>query len=153
MRPPRDFTTNRSNSYQYVIMESPDDPETLTTRSDREFFASAESHEPLKERMDELDKDLRTSLWGLIDIHLTPRQKEVMVLWIKENLTQIEIAKQLGVNQSSITKSINGNTDYRNGDKKVYGGAIKKLTKAAEDDVDILDILEERQEILQAMSR
>ena len=54
--------------------------------------------------------------------------------------TQIEIAKQLNVNQSSITKSINGNCDYRSG-KRVYGGAKKKLRRLADEDLEVQEIL------------
>ena len=47
----------------------------------------------------------------------------------------------LNVNQSSITKSLNGNVDYKNG-KKIYGGARKKIRKIIENDDKIKDILQ-----------
>lgn len=56
----------------------------------------------------------------------------------------MEIAKKLNVNQSSITKSLNGNVDYKNG-KKIYGGARKKIRKIIEMDDKIKDILEKMQ--------
>ena len=46
----------------------------------------------------------------------------------------------LNVNQSSITKSLNGNVDYKNG-KKIYGGAKKKINKIIQSDEKIMEIL------------
>jgi hypothetical protein len=58
----------------------------------------------------------------------------------------MEIAKMLNVNQSSITKSLNGNVDYKNG-KVVYGGAKKKIRKILEHDDAIKEILVKMEEI------
>ena len=58
----------------------------------------------------------------------------------------MEIAKKLKVNQSSITKSLNGNVDYKNG-KKIYGGSKKKILKIIESDEKIKQILDKMQEI------
>ena len=52
----------------------------------------------------------------------------------------------LDVNQSSITKSLNGNVDYKNG-KKVYGGARKKIRKIIESDEKIKSLLKQMNEI------
>ena len=65
-------------------------------------------------------------------------------------MTQIEIAKRLNVNQSSITKSINGNCDYRNG-KKIYGGAKKKLRRIANSDAEVQNILDKIADIQNEM--
>ena len=48
----------------------------------------------------------------------------------------------LNVNQSSVTKSIHGNVDYKKG-KKIYGGSKKKLSKIIESDTKIKAILDE----------
>jgi predicted transcriptional regulator len=58
----------------------------------------------------------------------------------------MEIAKMLNVNQSSITKSLNGNVDYKNG-KKIYGGARKKIKKIVENDEKIKEILSKMHEL------
>jgi DNA-binding CsgD family transcriptional regulator len=87
-----------------------------------------------------LKEDLAKAFWRLVDTQLTPRQSEVIHLYA-DGKTQTEIAKVLNVNQSSITKSINGNCDYKNG-KRVYGGAIKKIQKLSAMDEDIIEILE-----------
>jgi DNA-binding CsgD family transcriptional regulator len=92
-----------------------------------------------------LQDRLKAAFWRLVD-QLTPRQKEVIKL-LAQDKTQTEIAKKLGVNQSSVTKSVNGNCDYK-GDKKVfYGGSKKRLIKLAEQDVEIREILIKIREI------
>jgi transcriptional regulator len=85
------------------------------------------------------------AFWRIIRTKLTPRQCEVIELYA-QGLTQTEIAKRLNVNQSSITKSINGNCDYRNG-KKIYGGAKKKLRRIAAQDPEIQEILRQMGDI------
>ena len=90
------------------------------------------------ERVVELEDQLKEEFWRIV-AQLTPRQQEVIRLYASGK-TQMEIAKKLNVNQSSITKSINGNVDYKNG-KKCYGGAKKKLQKLAESDNKIKELL------------
>jgi DNA-binding CsgD family transcriptional regulator len=87
----------------------------------------------------DLEDQLKIEFWRIVNTLLTPRQKEVIKLYA-DGYTQMEIAKMLNVNQSSITKSLNGNVDYKNG-KKVYGGAKKKINKIIENDVKIKEIL------------
>jgi len=91
------------------------------------------------ENLIELEDQLKKEFWRVVDTLLTPRQREVIHLYA-DGYTQMEIAKMLNVNQSSITKSLNGNVDYKNG-KKVYGGAKKKINKIIENDDKIKEIL------------
>jgi len=93
----------------------------------------------------ELEDQLKVEFWRVVDTLLTPRQREVIRLYA-DGYTQMEIAKMLNVNQSSITKSLNGNVDYKNG-KKIYGGARKKIRKIIENDVRIKEILSQMQDI------
>jgi len=93
----------------------------------------------------DLKEQLNAAFWRIIRTRLTSRQCQVIELYA-QGLTQTEIAKKLNVNQSSITKSINGNCDYRNG-KKIYGGAKKKLKRIAAQDGEIQDILHRMGEI------
>lgn len=134
-----DRTGNRSNSYQWILLECPCSPEMLAEISDGDGVMSQLNPWKYNEELLDLKDQLKVEMWRLIDTQLTPRQKEVIHLWV-EGLTQTEIAKKLGVNQSSITKSINGNTDYSGG-KKIYGGARKKLQKLAAKDEKIQLIL------------
>jgi len=87
----------------------------------------------------ELEDQLKIEFWRVVNTLLTSRQREVIRLYA-DGYTQMEIAKMLNVNQSSITKSLNGNVDYKNG-KRIYGGARKKIRKIIELDDKIKDIL------------
>jgi DNA-binding CsgD family transcriptional regulator len=93
----------------------------------------------------ELEDQLKKEFWRVVDTLLTSRQREVIRLYA-DGYTQMEIAKMLNVNQSSITKSLNGNVDYKNG-KVVYGGAKKKIRKILEHDDAIKEILVKMEEI------
>lgn len=141
-----DRTKNRSDKYQWILVESPCSPEMLTEFSDAQGMTGmlnllAHNNEELMDLQDQL----LAAFWRIVDTQLTPRQRQVLRLYA-QGLTQIEIAKTLNVNQSSITKSINGNCDYRNG-RKVYGGAKKKLLRIASKDPAIQSIFKRIAEI------
>lgn len=137
---------NRSDSYQYILLE------TVCSNDMMEAFPNEESiYNRLAggfmydERMLDLEDRLKKEFWRVVDTLLTPRQREVIRLYA-DGYTQMEIAKMLNVNQSSITKSLNGNVDYKNG-KKIYGGAKKKINKIIQSDEKISEILREMSEI------
>ena len=134
-----DRRKNRSDSYQWILVECPCSPEMLTEVADSEGIGAQLNPWGYNEELLELKDRLKVAFWRIVDTQLTDRQKEVIHLYA-EGFTQTEIAKKLNVNQSSITKSINGNCDYRNG-RKVYGVARKKLKKIAEKDEEIQEIL------------
>lgn len=144
----RDFSKNRSDKYQYSIVESPSAPDLLAEFSDARGIAGIINNAKYDEELFELQDQLKLEFWRIIETELTERQREVLKL-CADGLTQMEIARQLGVNQSSITKSIHGNCDYckyRNGKKvkkvkKVYGGSRKKLRRVANQDLKIQEIL------------
>lgn len=138
--------SNRSDKYQWVLLE------TVCSNDMMEAFCNEDSiYNRLTggfiydERMLELEDRLKKEFWRVVDTLLTPRQREVIRLYA-DGYTQMEIAKMLNVNQSSITKSLNGNVDYKNG-KKVYGGARKKIRKIIELDESIKNILAEMAEL------
>lgn len=135
----RDFNTCRSNGYQWIIQEFPEAPDVLTQYSDSKGLSSNLNSTLNKEELFDLKDQLKLAQWRIIDSVLTKRQRQVLKLYA-DGYTQMDIAKILKVNQSSITKSINGNCDYRNG-KKIYGGAKKKLKRAAAKDPEIQKIL------------
>jgi DNA-directed RNA polymerase specialized sigma24 family protein len=87
----------------------------------------------------ELEEELKKEFWRVIETCLTDRQKNVIRLYA-DGYTQMEIAKILNVNQSSITKSIHGNVDYKK-QRKAYGGSRRKLKKIVENDDKIKEIL------------
>lgn len=96
------------------------------------------------ETLYELRDQLKARLWEIIDSGLTHRQQEVVKLSIL-GYTQNEIAKKLGINQTSVHKVIRGNIDYKNGRKR-YGGAYKKIIKLCQADERIQEILLEIRE-------
>lgn len=139
--------SNRSAAYQHLyteILVSSDMMEGYS--NDESVYKRLNPHE-YNEKISELEEELRVEFWRVVEECLTPRQKEVLILTTVEHLTQMECAKILGVNQSSITKSLNGNVDYskkgKDGSKKrtIYGGSLKKIRKAVEDDETIKEIL------------
>lgn len=138
---PRDFTANRSGGYQWVILESPQSPDSITECSDAQGMVGTINDGANGEVIHELQELLKSEYWNLIERELTSRQKEVIKL-CAQGKTQVDIAKILNVNQSSVTKSLNGNVDYRHG-KRVYGGAKKKLRRLAQKEPAIQAILKQ----------
>jgi DNA-binding CsgD family transcriptional regulator len=136
--------SNRSNGYQHLFAEQSYSNEMMAEFSEAQGLI--ENYKPEdREKLIDLREILHYEFWRLARENLTGRQFQVIELLAK-GFTQIEIAKQLNVNQSSITKSVNGNCDYRNG-KRVYGGAKKKLRRLAGQDLQIQEIIAQIAEI------
>jgi DNA-binding NarL/FixJ family response regulator len=96
--------TNRSNGYQHLFAEQSYSHEMLADFAESQGMNenySPEDHEMLLD----LHEQLTEEFWKLVNEQLTPRQAQVLKL-LAMGYTQIEIAKQLNVNQSSITKSV-----------------------------------------------
>jgi RNA polymerase sigma factor (sigma-70 family) len=137
---------NRSDKYQYVLLETACSNDMMEAFcNDDSIYARLTGGFVYDERMLELEDRLKKEFWRVVDTLLTPRQREVIRLYA-DGYTQMEIAKMLNVNQSSITKSLNGNLDYKNG-KKIYGGARKKIRKIIENDDAIKEILADMNEL------
>lgn len=134
-----DRSKNRSDRYQWVLVEAPCSPEMLTEVADSEGIGAQLNPFGYNEELLNLKDRLKVAFWRIVNTKLTSRQKEVISLYC-DGYTQTEIAKTLNVNQSSITKSINGNCDYKNG-RKIYGGSKRKIQKLAEQDEEIQEIL------------
>jgi len=135
----------RSDKYQHLIVESAFSNEMMESFSNDDSIYSRLNPFEYNEDLLDLEDELKKEFWRVVDDLLTDRQKAVLKL-ASEGLTQMEIAKKLKVNQSSITKSLNGNVDYKNG-KKVYGGSKKKILKIIENDEKIRNILNKMKEI------
>jgi DNA-binding CsgD family transcriptional regulator len=135
---------NRSDSYQYVLLETVCSNDMMEAFCNEDSISARLNPFAYSEDLIDLEEELKKEFWRVVDTLLTPRQREVIRLYA-DGYTQMEIAKMLNVNQSSITKSLNGNVDYKNG-KKVYGGARKKIRKIIETDDKIKGILRRMQE-------
>jgi RNA polymerase sigma factor (sigma-70 family) len=135
---------NRSDRYQWVLLETVCSNEMLESFCNEDSIAARLNPFEYNEDLLNLEEQLKKEFWRVVDTLLTPRQREVIRLYA-DGYTQMEIAKMLNVNQSSITKSLNGNVDYKNG-KKIYGGARKKIRKIIENDTRIKEILQQMQD-------
>ena len=142
----RDFKKikNRSDVYQAVLLEISYPHELLDVFSDTDSIYKKLNPFSYDDNIAELQEQLNKELWRIIEENLTDRQKQVVKLYASGK-TQIEIAKMLGVNQSSITKCIHGNVDYKNRDDKgkpiTYGGVRLKLQKIVKEDAVVNDLL------------
>lgn len=136
---------NRSDHYQNLLLEISYPHELLDIFSDTDSIYKKLNPFSYNDDIAELEEELKKELWRIIEDNLTDRQKEVVKLYASGK-TQIEIAKTLGVNQSSITKCINGNVDYKNKDNKgkpiTYGGVRLKLQKIVKEDAKVNEILQ-----------
>lgn len=132
---------NRSDRYQWVLLETVCPNEMLESFSNEDGVYKRLNPFSYNDDIAELEDQLKKEFWRIVDTLLTDRQKQVIRLY-SDGYTQMEIAKMLNVNQSSITKSLNGNVDYKNDSKKTYGGAKKKLHKIIESDSKIREILQ-----------
>lgn len=141
-----DRTRNRSDSYQIYLLEVSVSPFILGDLSSAQGMTYRLQPYDENERFLDLRDQLLLRLWEIIETGLTDRQTQVIKLYIKDGLTQNEIAKKLGINQTSVHKVIRGNIDYKNG-KKRYGGAFKKIDKLCQLDDEIQRILEEIREL------
>ena len=145
---------NRSDKYQYILLETACSNEMMEAFCNEDSIYDRLNPNHYDEDLIDLEEELKVEFWRVVDTLLTPRQKQVIRLYA-DGYTQQEIAKILCVNQSSITKSINGNVDYtskgigkgKNKDKRVYGGTRKKIRKIIENDPKIKDILDKIQQI------
>jgi hypothetical protein len=124
-----DISTSRSDKYQYLIAEVAYTSEFLDS------FTSPQSENISQidmEKLWDLEQELQNIMWQLIEKNLSPNQIEVLKLQQKaiyQGEGQMWMAEQMGVNQSSIHKCLNGNVTYCGGVVKRYGGIAKKLSK------------------------
>lgn len=136
---------NRSDSYQFLILETVCSNEMMESFCNEESIYNRLNPFGYSEDVLELEDQLKEEFWRVVETLLTERQRNVIRLYA-DGYTQMEIAKKLKVNQSSITKSLNGNVDYKNG-KRVYGGSKKKINKIIELDSKIKEILNKIREL------
>lgn len=132
---------NRSDKYRWILLETVCSNDMMEAFCNEDSIYNRLNPFAYNEDLMNLEDQLKKEFWRVVDTLLTHRQREVIKLYA-DGYTQMEIAKMLDVNQSSITKSLNGNVDYKNG-KKVYGGARKKIRKIIESDDKIKNILDQ----------
>lgn len=136
---------NRSDSYQYLLLESVCSNEMMEAFCNEDSIYNRLNPWNYNEELIDLEDQLKKEFWRIVNTALTERQRNVVKLYA-DGYTQMEIAKMLNVNQSSITKSLNGNVDYKNG-RRTYGGTRKKIRKIIESDEKIKSILARMNEV------
>jgi DNA-directed RNA polymerase specialized sigma24 family protein len=100
------------------------------------FLSSLSSSEGFRKLRNELIKEVM----NIVNVALTDKQKEVIMLTYVDGKTQNEISDTLGTCQTNIHKAIRGNIDYSK-NKKRYGGALKKIQRLCAKSKKIQDIL------------
>lgn len=71
-------------------------------------------------------RSLGSELCAILCDVLTPRQREVVLMYFFEGTNQRQIAERLGVTQQSVSEHLYGKVR----DGRAVGGAIRKLRKA-----------------------
>ncbi len=141
---------SRSDKYQNILLEICYPHELLDIFTNDDSIAKKLNPFSYNDEIAELEDQLKLELWRIIEENLSPRQKEIVKMYAAGK-TQMEIAKKLGVNQSSITKCIHGNVDYKNRDEKGkptnYGGLAQKLKKIADEDERLTAVISKIREL------
>lgn len=94
-------------SINFTFAESLCANEILSIFSNEDGISNKLNPYQYDERILELEEQLKKEFWRIVNDLLTPRQRDVIRL-AADGYTQMEIARLLSVNQSSITKSLNG---------------------------------------------
>lgn len=117
--------TPRSTAYQHKILELHVDQKFFDLRNNDEGLYDSRSDE----NKTNLKEELRLEIRRLIGSYCTPTQKKVYEL-ICDGYNQTETGKIMNMQQTSVTKCLHGNVNYKNNTK--YGGIIKKMRKLIE---------------------
>jgi DNA-directed RNA polymerase specialized sigma24 family protein len=136
---------NKSDSYQYRIIEIAIDPFILSDFPSEDGLGAQANSSGYSEELADLRQQLIKEVRRLIKNVLTLRQAQVMALRL-QGKTQVEIGHKLGIHQTTVHKTISGNIDYNNGGA-CYGGAIKKLRKMCFKDERVLSLLKRIEEV------
>lgn len=135
---------NRSNSYQWLYAEKSFPHEMLDLFSNDDSIHKRLNPFTYNEEAEELMEQLRKEFWRLVKL-LPPKQQKIVKL-TAQGFTQIEIAKKLKINQSSVTKQLHSRPTDPNS-KKGNIGIIYKIQLLATKDPDILEILKKLSEL------
>lgn len=125
----KDITT-RSETYQFKILEICVDFNPASNMNLKEWSNSESLHPPTEhsEEFIELNDESQKLFLSALRSELSAHQQKVIDLKLSGS-TQDEIAKTIGVCQSSVTKCFNGNVQYlkgKQGNEKQYGGIVRK---------------------------
>jgi len=136
---------NKSDSYQYRIIEIAIDPFVLSDFPSDDGLGAQANSSGFSEELVELRQQLIQEVRRLIKTLLTPRQRQVITLRL-QGKTQVEIGRKLGIHQTTVHNTISGVIDYKQGGSR-YGGLVKKLRKLCFKDERVLAILKRIEEV------
>ncbi len=139
---PKTFTCSNSGdaeimSHNYV--EICIDPNLLNNFANEEGIGAYLESTECSEEFEKLKRQLIREVMGIVETCLTDKQKLIIQKLYVEGKTQMEVAKELNRDQSSVHKSVKGNLTYNN--RKRYGGSIKKIKKLCFESKKIQEIL------------
>ena len=129
---------SRSSKYQYIICEAQVGDEILEIMPNSKSIYHSISPYKYNEELLDLKEELLKQIHKLAKKILTNKQYQIYLLTL-DGYTQTEIAKIMGVNQSSVSKSAIGSQSYEN--SKRYGGFLAKLRKSIAESFEIQKIL------------
>ena len=131
----------RSSSYQPLFNEISLAPDLLDSFHSTDNIYKRLNPHAYSEAILDLEEQLRKEFWRIIRENLNEKQQKLLTL-MADGMTQQEVAKILGINQSSCSKAISGSVEkLEDGTVKMYGGISRKLRIAMENDKVIKDLL------------
>lgn len=152
---PKNFSCSNSGDSDLTpssFIEISIDPSLLNNFSNEESLTVFFNNYSNSEEIQQLKLELAKEIIIIIETKLTQKQQDVIKLTYLEGKTQNEISTILGRNQSTVSKALQGNIDYRNRRRR-YGGALKKIRKLCANNQKIKDLLlkmrEKQQELKQ----
>ncbi len=101
----------------------PDELDSLPERASPWYEHSADRAD--RELREDTVREMANVLARIIASDLTPRQREILLLYYVTGLTESRIASQLGISQPTVSQHLTGKA--RHGRK--VGGALRKLCK------------------------
>ncbi len=128
----------RCYEYQYLFFETSIEPEFLSDFSNDVGMGCYHSPNEYNEEILDLQEELMKTIWKIAKTGLTKHQFKIVQLMF-EGKTQVEAAKILGVQQSTIHKSLHGSNGVK--------GSYKKLKRLVVNDIEIINLLSEIREL------
>lgn len=135
---------NRSQRYQWLFLEKSFPHEMLDLFSNEDSIHKRLNPFAYNEEVEDLMEQLRKGFWRLIK--LLPSKQQKIIKLTAQGLTQIEIAKKLKINQSSVTKQLHSRPAHPDTNKGNVG-ILYKIQVLANQDAEITEILKKLSEL------
>lgn len=136
---------SRSDKYQYILKEISTDNKFLINYTNNQSLNATINNYKYNEKILDLQDQLMKRVWEIINLICTAHQKEIIILYYKDNYTHKEIGIKKKISTTSVVKSIVGNCNY-NKNKRFFGGALPKVKKKLLKDEIYLNLSKQIQE-------